>query len=99
VVGLKKDTFEKLWLTEPPAAIATKLNLPLQRVYRAARAFKLPSRSEVLRAQIDEEEKPTQEEIQERSAEVRAKWSDRERRRRYVGGVSWTPRAATTRVR
>lgn len=99
MAAIEKDAFARLWMTESPSAIAERLGMSTGRVYRAAKAFCLPSRSEVLREKEDAEEKPTQEEILTRSAEVRARWSDEERQKRYVGGVAWTPRAAVTKVR
>jgi len=75
--------------------IATKYGTNKSRIYSLARKHHLPARG---RGKTPESESPTAEEIEIRSAEVRSRWSERERERRIVGGpqsVKWRPPSFT----
>lgn len=81
------------WQTARVAEMAEKLRISEQAVRRLAIKLQLgPRERDVL--------EPSQQEIDERSAEVRARWSPEERERRLVGlRRRWIVPSVTVRTR
>jgi transposase len=78
--------------------IAARLNCGISTVYSWVKRSGLPLRGQEPRRSKDDEESPSQEEIQARAAEVRSRWSEVEAERRIVGkcrASRWTPPAYT----
>jgi len=78
---IRRDEFEKLWLTTTPTEMAARYGISRMAIYYRAKSFGLPTRAEI-EASL---ESPSAEEILERAAEVRKKWSHEEEQRRLVG--------------
>jgi hypothetical protein len=95
--AMNEKKFERVWRgSESVKEVCQKLKITEQSAYYWARKLGLPTF-----CGIDNETTPTQEEIAERSAEVRAKWSPAEERRRCAGAgrVSYgIPSYATART-
>jgi hypothetical protein len=87
---IRRDEFEKLWLKTTPSEMAAKYGISRMAIYYRAKSFGLPTRAEI----EESLESPTAEEILERAAEVRKRWSHEEEQKRLVGnrgtGRKWT---------
>lgn len=78
---MDRKKFEKAWkLSENVKEVCKRLKITEQSAYYWARKFGLP-----MFCGISDENTPTQEEIQERAAEIRARWSPEEEKRRCAG--------------
>lgn len=75
--------------------IAAKYGTHKSTIYNLARRYSLPHRP---REEKPDVESPSREEIELRAAEVRSRWSEKERENRIVGRVRqtrWTPPSFT----
>jgi hypothetical protein len=93
---MNQEKFEQVWKrSESVKEVCKKLKITEQSAYYWARKFGLPKF-----CGIDDETTPTAEEIAERAAEIRARWSPAEEKRRCAGAgrVSYgIPSYATAR--
>lgn len=81
---IDRDLFEELWYAGVSVPeMAARLGCQQPAVYKLRVSLGLPRRPRVPCTATD----PTEQEIADRSAEVRARWSDEERERRSVGKV------------
>lgn len=78
----KHDRVRLLWKTHTISQIADDIGTTRSAVWTLAKKLDLPKKSLL----AEEAERPTADEIEERSAEVRSRWSPSEMRRRRVGG-------------
>lgn len=89
-----KKTLTELWADDSLCTkdIAARLEISMTSLYRESKALKLPKRYSGKRQAG--EVVPTTEEIEKRSAEIRAGWSRRQAERRGGGGSRrWRPPA------
>jgi hypothetical protein len=84
-----------LWNTDiENRALAEKLGIANSRLWEIKKRYGLPSRKRRHQTETDD---PTPEEIAERSAQIRAKWTDSEESLRRAGtGESWRPPSYST---
>jgi hypothetical protein len=84
MVDLSRESLSEVWETSEVAEIAAKFGVKKGAIYYWARVWGLPRRGtkEQLGPQPSD---PTEEEISERAAEVRARWSPQEEKSRLVG--------------
>lgn len=90
------DRLRDLWASDLPIMdVCWALNAYHSEVLARARALGLPKRPRIPAI----EETPTQEEIEERAAEIRRlRWTDEEFYRRASAGCRWEPKVATVSV-
>lgn len=94
MVYLSRESLSEVWETKEVAEIASQFGVKKGSIYYWARVWGLPRRGtqEQLGPRPDD---PTEMEISERAAEVRARWSPEEERKRLVGVAKksrrWTP--------
>ena len=85
---LKKESLEEIWQTTSVKEIARRFSVKPQKIYQLSKKWNLPERER-------EEDAPSEQEIAERAAQVRATWSDADWESRAVGPVRnrerWTP--------
>lgn len=89
---IRREEFKDLWVKSTPKEIAKKYDVPRMRVYYLAKSFGLKPRSQMI---LEKDEwAPSEDEILEGAAAIRARWSDEEEKRRRVGnrgtGRKWT---------
>lgn len=90
------DEFRRDWESETPSRlICLKYAVSRGHLHSVAKSFGLgrrPKESYDCHAHVPD---PTPQEIEERAAEVRARWSESERASRAVGAIQrpWQPRA------
>lgn len=91
-----RELFAEMWFAGASVPeMAARLGCQPPAIYRLRIQYGLPNRPPVRSSKKD----PTTSEIEERAAEVRARWSDEERERRAVGRVSgWGVPVATRRT-
>lgn len=86
------DLLRLLWddCEVPLQDISERLGVSHDTIYKYAKVLQLPRRPRAVRRSDDD---PTPEQIEERAAVIRAKWTDAERERRQVGGKAqqWAP--------
>lgn len=81
---MDRKKFEKVWRSaESVHVVCKKMKITQQSAYYWARKFGLPTF-----CGTESDETPTKEEIEIRSAEVRANWTPAEEARRAVGGFA-----------
>lgn len=89
---IRREEFEELWANSNPTEIAKKYEVSRMRVYHIAKTFGLKPRSQMILE--SDEGAPSEDEILERAAAIRERWSDEEERKRRVGnrgtGRKWT---------
>jgi hypothetical protein len=84
----------RLWTSGVPhAEICERLGIPQGSLWRVRDHYKLPPRMKVIPRCDRDEDDPTPEEIAERTAAIRAKWTPEETERRIVG-----PRPSAYRI-
>jgi transposase len=81
---LSKESLSEVWETKGVAEIAAQFGVRKKAIYDWAKLWNLPKRGtkEQLGPRPDD---PTELEISERAAEVRARWSPQEEKKRLVG--------------
>lgn len=94
MVYLSRESLLKVWDTKEVSEIARQFGVGKSSIYYWSKKWNLPQRGtkEQLGPRPDD---PTEMEISERAAEVRARWSPEEERKRLVGVAKksrrWTP--------
>lgn len=79
--GTFENSVASLWPTHSVSQIAVSLKTTKHVIYATAKSLGLKTHQELA------EEKPSPEEIEQRAAEVRSRWTASERSRRAVGRV------------
>ncbi len=82
---IRRSEFAILWETQETVEIAKEYEITVNQVWDLAKGFKLGPKPWA------KENRPSPEEIRERAAEVRSRWTEQEMEKRFVGAVAWTP--------
>jgi hypothetical protein len=86
IVDFDVPTLFRLWAAGlPQGEICDQLGIRSGSFYIVKRRYKLPPRARAKQRPTQSEPDPTAEEIAERAAEQRAKWSPEEEERRRIG--------------